>query len=213
MKTLEEVVAVLNEIRTGVRQPGVGDPQEQAGLFYYDEVLPIVIKAFCSDSSVIRQRLGRIDLLISMLGFSPETAILAHHALCPKRLLLLYSGNAISSIEVVRRFVVGQGPGQIAQPALNVRECPAAAPNAIIDMIVEAATEVRRQNSEYSTRIVVDITGGKKIMSAAAALAASRIGVPLVYIDGDYDPKLRRPRPGSERLIMIETASMKQDTL
>ena len=56
-------------------------------------------------------------------------------------------------------------------------------------------------------KVFVDITGGKKIMSASAAQAAWEIDAPLCYIEGDYDPKMRRPTIGSERLEILKNPS------
>src|SRR5262249_43970877 len=48
-----------------------------------------------------------------------------------------------------------------------------------------------------------DITGGKKVMSATAALAAWQLDLPLCYIDSDFDPELRQPVPGTENLLLL----------
>jgi hypothetical protein len=53
----------------------------------------------------------------------------------------------------------------------------------------------------------IDITGGKKVMSATAALAAWQLDLPLCYIDSDYDPEMRQPTPGSERLLFLNNPS------
>jgi CRISPR-associated protein (TIGR02710 family) len=52
--------------------------------------------------------------------------------------------------------------------------------------------------------VVIDITGGKKIMSAAAALVATQLDLQMCYIDGGrYDSSLRQPVPGTEKLILL----------
>jgi hypothetical protein len=51
--------------------------------------------------------------------------------------------------------------------------------------------------------VMLDITGGRKVMSAAAALAAWQLNLALCYVEADYDPRLRRPLPGSDRLLVL----------
>lgn len=201
MNDLAAKVQALARIRSGESVYGSGDAQEQSLRFYYDQVLGPVITQFRARTEHIRGQFGRVDLLVSMLGFSPETAVLACHALRPLRLLVLYSGNAADSISIVRRFVTGDENDLLPASSFAPQECPPTEPTGIGTIIEKAVADVRSTNKD--ARIVVDITGGKKVMSAAAALAAARLGLPVVYIDGDYDPKIRRPRPGTESLVMI----------
>jgi hypothetical protein len=194
-------VQELARIRTGESVYGSGDAQEQSLRFYYDQVLGPVITQFCARTEHLRTQFGEVALLVSMLGFSPETAVLSCHALYPRRLLVLYSGNAADSIGTVRRFVAGEKSGLLSASRFVAQECPPTEPAGIGTIIEKAVADVRGTNKD--ARIVVDITGGKKVMSAAAALAAARLGLPVVYIDGEYDPKIRRPKPGTENLVVI----------
>lgn len=50
---------------------------------------------------------------------------------------------------------------------------------------------------------VIDITGGKKVMSAAAALAAWQLDLQLCYLDGTWSPRLRQHVPGKDQLLML----------
>jgi len=201
MKVLSDKIRLLGDIRSGAAEYGGGDSHAQALRFYYDEVLQHVIAQFHTRAKPQRDRLAPVYLQVSMLGFSPETAVLACHAICPQRLLVLYSGNASESPDIVRRFVVGDGEHQISPSSFKAQECPPTDPEGIATIIERAAKEAWSEDA--TAQIVVDITGGKKAMSAAAALAASQLGLPVVYIDGEYDPKLRRPTPGTERLVVI----------
>lgn len=201
MNTLSEKIQQLGEIRAGGITYGPGDFEEQADRFYYDQLLPLVIQDFVSRSVPLREQLGPVDLQISMLGYSPETAILVCQALSPQRLILLHSAVAKETIGIVRRFVAGAGYGKAANLHLSAIPIPPTDPYGIVRIIRDAALETWRQNP--SARIVVDITGGKKIMSAAAAIAAAQLRLPTIYIDSEYDPKLRRPTPGTEQLISI----------
>lgn len=47
-------------------------------------------------------------------------------------------------------------------------------------------------------------------MSAAAAQAAWELNASLCYIEGKYDPQIRRPHPGSEKLVVLENPSQEK---
>ncbi len=50
----------------------------------------------------------------------------------------------------------------------------------------------------------VDITGGKKSMVGAASIFARDYDCNLLYVDyDDYIAELRRPRPGTEDLLLV----------
>ncbi|MCP4806273.1 MAG: hypothetical protein GY884_13095, partial [Proteobacteria bacterium] len=78
-------------------------------------------------------------------------------------------------------------------------------PDTVDLVVVEPGKEdelyraVREFASGYAPgEVWVDPTGGKKSMSAAAAVAANVLSCPLVYVDGVYNPELRCPDPTSE---------------
>ena len=55
--------------------------------------------------------------------------------------------------------------------------------------------------------MVIDITGGKKSMTAAASIFAKDFDFSIVYVDmstpGSYIPAIHQTRPGSERLNLV----------
>lgn len=52
--------------------------------------------------------------------------------------------------------------------------------------------------------VLVDITGGKKTMVVATFLAAARLGLRMVYVDGKQDPRAALPRPGTLYVRSVE---------
>jgi hypothetical protein len=62
--------------------------------------------------------------------------------------------------------------------------------------VMKAAVEA--WNTEGS--ICVDITGGTKAMSSAAAMMGAVLGLDIYYVETMYLPLYRRPEPGSEYL-------------
>ena len=55
--------------------------------------------------------------------------------------------------------------------------------------------------------MVIDITGGKKSMTAAASIFAKDFDFSIVYVDmtapGAYIPAIHQARPGCERLNLV----------
>jgi CRISPR-associated protein (TIGR02710 family) len=50
---------------------------------------------------------------------------------------------------------------------------------------------------------IIDITGGRKVMSAAAALAAWQLKLDLAYMEGQFDRQSRHPVPGTDRMLIL----------
>lgn len=68
------------------------------------------------------------------------------------------------------------------------------------------AVEVIRQlRQSGALRIAVDTTGGKVPMSLGLFMAAEETGATTLYVSSDFDPALKRPRPGSHRLVAVTT--------
>jgi hypothetical protein len=52
----------------------------------------------------------------------------------------------------------------------------------------------------------INITGGKKSMVASSSIFARDFNSSVIYVDYDkYDPNLRRPLPGTERINLVYT--------
>lgn len=137
------------------------------------------------------------SLLVSLAGFSPETTILAWEILRPPEVLVLWSKEARDSVDVIDAHLRERGlrASRIHREAIDPTD---------VRGIYEAIERATRRHSPEPSGTILDITGGKKLMSAAGALAASQLHLRLAYVDGDvYDPELRAPVPGTERLVLI----------
>lgn len=145
-----------------------------------------------------RARAGAIppDLLILCIGYSPEPLLLAvaHHA--PAEVVLLVEQNLRATYlqslaqlwDHFREILVAPAFAQLAQR--TVRDSPG-----------DVYSSVRRIAAERpGARLLLDITGAKKSMTAGAFLAAGFLDLETSYVDfSDYDPQLRRPVPGTSR--------------
>lgn len=170
---------------------------ELALSFYFENILPLVVTNIQERAkhAYAGEPPGQWDSLVSLMGYSPETTVIATAAVRPrKRLIMVTSDNTLPHYDLVLGTLTRMGilkPHQIQHEVITPDD-----PRQIYDAVTSSI-----QKTQGNT--LVDVTGGKKIMSATAAQAAWELNARLCYIDGDYDPVLRRPTPGSERLIVL----------
>jgi hypothetical protein len=84
--------------------------------------------------------------------------------------------------------------GRLPLSQFEPRYCDPVDPLEIYEIVKKAV--LPRQPDERPRKAIIDITGGKKVMSAGAALAASQLDLQMCYIDSDFDPEMRQARPG-----------------
>jgi CRISPR-associated protein (TIGR02710 family) len=195
MDALPMMKARLRRIFRGEEQYGQGNAAEQARRFRLNELLPLTVERAKLNSARVPR--DPVDLLVSLSGFSPETTILAFELLDrPQRLMIIGSEATRSSVDVIQETL------KLPLSRLHVEECEPTDPLGIYQFVQKAARMVPRAGGQ--PRIIIDITGGKKVMSASAALAAAQLDLPLCYVDGRFDPELRQSEPGTERLVILD---------
>ncbi|WP_204027772.1 hypothetical protein [Sinosporangium siamense] len=197
--SFEDRAARLQRIERGQETYGEGDAKSQALAFYLDHMLDEVVARVVKGGA--RRVREPVELLISLSGFSPLTTIIAFKALNPRRLLVVSSETAADSIDVIAGCLVG--PGGLRPRDFTHRSCVPTDPLGIYRILKE---ELGRAHPVGGARpyAIIDITGGRKVMSAAAALAAWQLGLDLCYIDSEYDAVRHRPVPGSDRLLLLD---------
>lgn len=132
----------------------------------------------------------KYDCLVELVGLSPEPIIRAILSLEPKKVVFIATPDAETQIDIIAKEA-NLIPSQIEKKIVEGEK-----PEKIYDVI--------REYAKHSRRIAVDISGGKKSMSASAAIAASFLNLDVIYNDyKDYDEKLRIPVPGSEYLAKL----------
>ncbi|MBO3735478.1 hypothetical protein [Glycomyces niveus] len=168
---------------------------DRARRFRIEQILPAVIKNI--RETWVQPTKDPVDLLVSLSGHSPETTVVAFEMLRPERLLVLQSEAAEQSIDMIMKYA------SVPLSRLEPRRVDPNDPLSTYVHVKEAAERIRKRTGR-DANVVIDITGGKKIMSAAAALAASQLDLQMCYIDGNrYDSSLRQPVPGTERLVLL----------
>lgn len=163
-----------------------------ASMFYFQHILPEVVqlhqKQALSD--------GACDLLVSLMGFSPETTVLAAMFMQPQKLVVIASDRTEPYSRQCTTFLTQHG--LLDSERIDVRIVDPSNADALFAILRDIL-------SGATGRRCVDVTGGKKIMSAVAAHVAWGLSVPVCYVEsGAYNPQLRRPEPGSERIVILE---------
>ena len=174
-----------------------GDNKLEPTDYFFEHILPEVIKIV--ESKEEHRILGKqTDTLICLLGFSPETIAISASILKPKRVVIIYSNKVKKHYNRIAKYLITNNI--IDFDGLQQEVIDPTSPTESYDAIKRHWTP----NSE----IKVDVTGGKKVMSATAAQAAWDLDLQICYLEsGGYDEGLRRPIPGQETLIVLSNPS------
>jgi len=189
----------MRKISEGLETYRGGNKYEQATYYYLDYLVDA-----CAERARVHlppERPLEVDLLICMTGLSPRPVVLAFKILRPKRLVLITSDDAHESINIIHDHVVMGGGLRGAD--FSARPCVSTDPLDIYRIVREEVDIVARRTGRPITAYI-DITGGRKVMGASAALAAWQLNLGLSYVDGDYDGTLKQALPGSDRILLLD---------
>lgn len=169
-----------------------GEFQDAQNL-YYDKLFVHIIDRFTTTHAKIFKEGG---VLFSMLGFSPEPIILTARLINPETHIIFTTNNRSMDNSVLDNFMEDKYEMEYLE-------------NEDFNIIYSALKEKMILFPE--SQIVVDITGGKKSMVAAAAIFGKDFGCKVVYVDfSDYIKELRKPRPGSEVMTIVYDPNVNQ---
>ena len=162
----------------------------EADRLYFESLLPSHIAHLRG----VFPATARVDVLVTLVGFSPMVSALVAAFLRPKTILAIGSEEAANSIALLRGFVDRGGlNGTVTCEQTLVKATDVTA-------VFGAVADALRSGE----RSAVDITGGKKLMTAAAAQAAWHLNRDACYLESrTYVPELRRPLPGTEELVFL----------
>lgn len=162
---------------------------------YKDEVLPWELARLRHEQPPLQPP----ALLCLLCGTSPQPLLLSVSFCRPQRVLLVGTDtrDGRDAVEEVRSLLP---VGQSVEPwqAIHAMD-PALAFRALHQRLL---VEMARPGIPRE-QVLIDITGGKKTMTAAAFLLASELGLQTVYVDGEHHRRLRLPRPGKAQVSML----------
>lgn len=163
----------------------------EARQYYFDNLFEEVINNFENN---FMWPLAKVDVLFSILGFTPEPIILAARALKPKRHIIFHDKD-VAFNEDNLRFLPKFLPDGYEKVELK-------------DETFATLYETFKEQMAFNTgrNYAINITGGKKSMVASASIFARDFNSSVIYIDYEkYDSNLRRPLPGSEYMNIVYT--------
>ena len=164
----------------------------EAESFYFEELFEPVIEQFTR--KYIEDRPG--ELLVSLLGFSPEPIILTAKAIRPETHLIISNPVKEEVVDILNQYLDGDFKLVVLER----------------DDFKTIYKTIKETLSDYPTRnITIDITGGKKSMVASAAIFGKDYGSRIVYVDfSEYLRDIRKPMPGTEYLNLVYDPSKDQ---
>jgi len=133
------------------------------------------------------------DVLFSILGYTPEPIILTQRALSPSTHVIFTSNKDFDKNQEIVSYLEKYLTSDYKIIILK---------DETFECIYKS---LKAQMNLYTAQnYVIDITGGKKSMVAAASIFAKDYNCNVVYVDYDeYFPELRRPKPGTEKLNLV----------
>jgi CRISPR-associated protein (TIGR02710 family) len=133
------------------------------------------------------------DGLISLQGFTPDTVILAYQFVQPKTMVVLYTEETKHLLDTVVKLAHIPQYKFFHEP---FREAP-------YDDIYRALNAALKRFPK-DARIAIELTGGKKTMGGALAIASGMLDIDLLYIDyQEYMPEFRKPKPKSTYIHLV----------
>lgn len=153
---------------------------------YFDKLFPEIITNFQKKYSSI---FDEGEVLISILGFSPEPIILTANAVNPIKHYIITTEHKEDVIAKIEDFLKHD------YNIIILRDTS-------FNTIYKSLKEILYENE--SSKITLDITGGKKSMVASAAIFGKDYRCKITYVDfEEYIKELRKPMPGSEILNVV----------
>lgn len=163
-----------------------------ASAFYFERILPAVVRHHQQDAAPG----PRIELLVSLMGLSPETTVISTAFLKPTRLEIVTSHHSPKYSDQCIEFLTANA--LMRREVISVRRVDPTDHNELFNALSDALATTTASR-------LVDVTGGKKVMSAVAGYAAWICGVPICYLESSaYNEQMRRPEPGSETLVILD---------
>ena len=164
-----------------------GGKAKEAKDFYYENLFDTVIERFEKNNQQVISG-SSVDVLISILGFSPEPIVLGAKLLKPKTHIIIHDAGVSLNEEnnrIISKYLENYKFVELHDETFAC----------LYDTLKEQLSITPAQHC------VINITGGKKSMSASAGIFARDFFCDLIYVDyNKYDPSTRRPEPGSEFL-------------
>lgn len=181
-------------IERWINETGNPEKHDAAKRFYADKIMPELLAILRETDPVGRQlrEKGGVDTLFSVLGMTPAPIVITQHLLQPQKHVIFYDKNIKVKDDNILAHLT-------SNPTYVMLE------DESFGTIYETMKEMLIVSE--GGNMVIDITGGKKSMTAAASIFAKDFDFSIVYVDmnapGSYIPAIHQTRPGCERLNLV----------
>ena len=166
--------------------------QRKAADAYYEETLMAYIEAAFIENNQSKVY-EKVEYLIMSVGTSFEPLVLDIRLNKPKKILFLYTEKSAAMLDKIVNYC------NLSMKDIEKKQVNEVEPLDIYREIKAAYLQWGKPEKLY-----IDISGGTKAMSAAAAMAGAVIDVQLLYVGSEeYLVDFRKPNPGSETLYYI----------
>lgn len=159
--------------------------------YYYREIFPDVVKHFLKKGRKIIKK--KYLYIISVVGFSPQPIILFNELVKPEKHFFICSEETESTIDRVIDYLKLK-TSQFSKSIIDSTD---------VSSIYKSIKEIVRNKDP--SKILIDITGGKKSMTGAASLVGGLLNIDLGYVDyTEYFKEERKPKPRTEFPVILE---------
>lgn len=187
----EKQVATLTDEWISLLQT---DQSDAALQLYCEQIIPVILPNLHEKFQRMHNRAAKYDGLVSLLGFTPDTVVLAHQFTKPDTFVVLHTAETARFLETVVKYTKVPLSSFFHEPFV---EDPS------ID--IYRALEAALKRFPKDARIAIELTGGKKTMGGALAVAAGMLDIDQIYIDyKEYMPRFRKPKPESTYIHVVE---------
>jgi hypothetical protein len=167
--------------------------EETALQFYCENIMPLLLPILREKYRKTYGQDALYDGLISLLGFAPDTVILAYQFIRPDSIVVIHTEETKHYLDNVVTYAKIPAASFYHE---SFTELPATD--------IYRALEAALKRFPKGSRIAIELTGGKKTMSGALAIAAGVLNIDLIYIDyTKYLPEFRKPRPESTYIHLV----------
>ncbi|MFH1307436.1 MAG: TIGR02710 family CRISPR-associated CARF protein [archaeon] len=163
----------------------------EADELYWDELFPEIEKKFLSENSLDEN----YDWLVLPAGLESSYYILLIKAIKPKKVYFL--GTHEFKENFLDRIIqkTGLRAADYIIDTLNYDEMD----------VADVYEKIRKRlDLFYGKRVILDLTRGKRIMSAGAGIVGAFFSFDLVYIDEGWVDDIKRGLPGTEKLVQVK---------
>ena len=160
----------------------------ESKLFYFERLMPEIAAWLEARPQTAELRNRRPEVLVSLMGFSPETTALVATILRPAHLVIAYSDGETVKESAKPALEYLQG-GIVDHFGLTLAPLDPFDPRSIHEAISSKLPRDSVEAQHDSRSMMIDITGGTKVMSATAGALAWERNLSYCYLKAMWDPR------------------------